>query len=72
MVVCAHELSDISGTTSTMSAPPDPLVCFGAFQLDCRTGELRKAGVRSTSPISLFRFSTRCWIIPAISLRARN
>ena len=33
-----------------MSAPQDSLVCFGAFELDLRTGELRKAGVRISLP----------------------
>ena len=38
-----------------MSAPLDPLVCFGAFQLDLRTGELRKAGVRVNLPDQPFQ-----------------
>ena len=33
-----------------MSAPLDSLVRFGAFELDLRTGELRKAGVRINLP----------------------
>src|SRR5687767_6488589 len=33
-----------------MSAPRDSLVCFGAFELDLRTGELRKAGARINLP----------------------
>ena len=33
-----------------MSAPLDSLVRFGAFELDLRTGELRKAGVRIHLP----------------------
>jgi TolB-like protein/DNA-binding winged helix-turn-helix (wHTH) protein/Tfp pilus assembly protein PilF len=33
-----------------MSAPPDSLVRFGTFELNLRTGELRKAGVRHNLP----------------------
>ena len=35
---------------SGMSAPLDSIVRFGAFELDLRTGELRKAGVRISLP----------------------
>lgn len=38
-----------------MSAPPDSLVGFGTFQLDLRTGELRKAGVRINLPEQPFQ-----------------
>ena len=38
-----------------MSAPLDALVRFGAFQLDLRTGELRKAGVRINLPEQPFQ-----------------
>ena len=35
-----------------MSAPSGPLVRFGAFELDPRSGELRKAGVQDQPPRS--------------------
>ena len=38
-----------------MSAPLDPLVRFGAFELDLRTGELRKGGVRINLPDQPFQ-----------------
>jgi TolB-like protein/DNA-binding winged helix-turn-helix (wHTH) protein/Flp pilus assembly protein TadD len=38
-----------------MSAPSDSLVRFGTFQLDLRTGELRKAGVRINLPEQPFQ-----------------
>ena len=38
-----------------MSAPPDGPVRFGAFQLDLRTGELRKAGSRINLPDQPFQ-----------------
>ena len=38
-----------------MNAPLDGPVCFGAFQLDRRTGELRKAGVRINLPEQPFQ-----------------
>jgi TolB-like protein/DNA-binding winged helix-turn-helix (wHTH) protein/Flp pilus assembly protein TadD len=33
-----------------MGARLDPLVCFGTFKLDLRTGELRKSGIRVNLP----------------------
>jgi TolB-like protein/DNA-binding winged helix-turn-helix (wHTH) protein/Tfp pilus assembly protein PilF len=38
-----------------MSAPLDPVVRFGAFELDLRTGELRKSGVRINLPDQPFQ-----------------
>src|SRR6185436_10534093 len=38
-----------------MSAPLDPLVRFGPFELDLRTGELRKSGVRISLPDQPFQ-----------------
>jgi TolB-like protein/DNA-binding winged helix-turn-helix (wHTH) protein/Tfp pilus assembly protein PilF len=38
-----------------MSAPLDSVVCFGPFELDPRTGELRKAGVRINLPDQPFQ-----------------
>jgi TolB-like protein/DNA-binding winged helix-turn-helix (wHTH) protein/Tfp pilus assembly protein PilF len=38
-----------------MSAPLDPVVRFGAFELDMRTGELRKSGVRISLPDQPFQ-----------------
>src|SRR5262245_57781678 len=38
-----------------MSARLDPLVRFGAFELDLRTGELRKGGVRISLPDQPFQ-----------------
>ncbi len=38
-----------------MSAPSGPLVRFGAFELDPRSGELRKAGVRINLPDQPFQ-----------------
>ena len=38
-----------------MRAPLDPLVRFGAFQLDLRTGELRKGGARINLPDQPFQ-----------------
>src|SRR5687768_4507233 len=38
-----------------MSAEPDLVVRFGAFELDLRTGELRKAGVRVSLPDQPFQ-----------------
>ncbi len=39
-----------------MSAPLDPVVRFGAFELDVRTGELRKSGVRINLPDQPLQF----------------
>src|SRR5262245_22240567 len=38
-----------------MGARLDPLVCFGTFKLDLRTGELRKSGVRVNLPEQPFQ-----------------
>src|SRR4026209_1587809 len=38
-----------------MSASMDPVVRFGAFELDLRTGELRKAGIRVNLPEQPFQ-----------------
>ena len=38
-----------------MNAPLDPVVRFGAFELDLRTGELRKSGVRIHLPDQPFQ-----------------
>lgn len=38
-----------------MSAETDPVVRFGAFELDLRTGELRKSGVRVSLPDQPFQ-----------------
>ena len=38
-----------------MSLPIDPVVCFGPFDLDLRTGELRKSGVRINLPDQPFQ-----------------
>ena len=48
MVPC-QRVSGFDEPRSGMSAPLDSLVRFGAFELDLRTGELRKAGVRDQS-----------------------
>ena len=40
---------------SAMIASPDPLVRFGVFELDLRTGELRKSGVRVHLPDQPFQ-----------------
>ncbi len=45
---------------------------LAAFELDLRTGELRKSGVKIHLPISRFRFSGHCWIVQAISSPARS
>ena len=50
-----------------MSAPLGPLIRFGAFELDLRSGELRKAGVRINFPGSLFKSSRRYSIVLATS-----
>src|SRR4029078_7970436 len=42
-------------TRSEMSASSDPLVRFAAFELDLRTGELRKSGVRINLPDQPFQ-----------------
>ena len=53
MVLCraSQGLTNRSG----MSAPLDSVVRFGAFELDLRTGELRKAGVRINLPDQPFQ-----------------
>src|SRR6185436_9975841 len=38
-----------------MSAPLDPLVRFGPFEVDLRTGELQKSGVRVSLPDQPFQ-----------------
>ena len=55
VVLCRAASGSADDRDPRMSAPPDPLVRFGAFQLDLRTGELRKAGVRINLPDQPFQ-----------------
>ena len=48
-----------------LNAPLNAPVSFGAFQLDLRTGELRKAGVRINLPDQPFQVSKPFSIVPA-------
>ena len=57
-MVLSRRVSGCDEPLSGMSAPLDSPVRFGAFELDLRTGELRKAGVRinlSEQPLQVLK-----------------
>jgi hypothetical protein len=43
------------------------VIRFGVFELDVRSGELRRSGVLLTSRTSHSKFSSVCWSAPASS-----